>query len=279
MSYFIGIDSSTTATKALLMDEAGKIVAVASSEYDYETPKPLWSEQHPELWWNGTVESIREVLQTGNVSGEEVKGIGLTGQMHGMVLLDKAGEVLRPAILWNDQRTAAECDEIRDRIGKERLIQICGNDALTGFTAPKILWVKNHEPDIYAKIAQILLPKDYVRFRLTGEYAADRAGGSGTILFDLAKRTWSDELIKKLEIDPAWLREEFPGVARHVMVFRRGGFLARREKWFLNGAQLEIVNSFRYLGYTFTTKLLETVALDNVATKAKQKSISLLKIT
>ncbi|MBN1179828.1 MAG: xylulokinase, partial [Anaerolineae bacterium] len=138
MTYFLGIDSSTTATKALLMRDDGEVVGVASSEYTYDTPRPMWTEQHPSLWWGATVESVREVLARSGVGPEEVKGVGLTGQMHGLVLLDDAGKVLRPAILWNDQRTAAECDEIREKLGKKRLIEITGNDALTGFTAPKI---------------------------------------------------------------------------------------------------------------------------------------------
>ncbi len=211
MTYFIGIDSSTTATKALLMDAAGHVVSVATSEYGFETPFPLWSEQNPDLWWVATVESIRKVLADSGVKGDQVKGIGLTGQMHGLVTLDENGEILRPSILWNDQRTAAQCDEIRSRLGKEKLIQITGNDALTGFTAPKILWVHDEEPEIYEKIAHILLPKDCVRFKLTGEYAMDRAGGAGTMLFDLRERTWSPEVLEALEINPEWLPPTFEG--------------------------------------------------------------------
>jgi xylulokinase len=213
MSYFIGIDSSTTATKAIVIDDRGEVIGVASSEYSFETPHPLWSEQHPSLWWTGTVNSIRQVLAETGIDPAAVKAIGLTGQMHGLTLLDEAGEVLRPALLWNDQRTGAECDEIRARLGKERLIQITGNDALTGFTAPKILWVKNNEPEIYAKIKQILLPKDYVRFKLTGVYAADKAGGAGTLLFDVKARDWSPEVVTALGIDPAWLPKTYEGTA------------------------------------------------------------------
>jgi xylulokinase len=213
MAYFIGIDASTTATKALLIDEEGTVVGAASAEYGFETPRPLWSEQHPDLWWHGAVQSIRQVLGDAGVDGRAVGGIGLTGQMHGLVLLDEAGQVLRPAILWNDQRTGAECDEIRARLGRERLIRITGNDALTGFTAPKILWVRNHEPEVYGRVRHLLLPKDYVRFRLTGEYATDRAGGAGTLLFDLAARDWSAEVVGALEIDPAWLPPTFEGPA------------------------------------------------------------------
>ncbi|MFO7679424.1 MAG: FGGY family carbohydrate kinase, partial [Chloroflexota bacterium] len=213
MQYFIGIDSSTTATKALLMAESGQVVGVASAEYAFETPKPLWSEQDPDLWWQATIQSIRQVIQETAVSPADIKGIGLTGQMHGLVLLDKDGQVLRPAILWNDQRTQAQCDEIRRRLGKENLIQITGNDALTGFTAPKILWVQEEEPHIYAQGAHILLPKDYVRLKLTGEYAMDRADGAGTILFDVRARTWSPEVLMALNIDPHWLPETFEGTA------------------------------------------------------------------
>ena len=151
MSLVLGIDSSTTATKAILVDEEGTVVSVASSSYEYQTPQPSWSEQDPSLWWDGAVESIRGVLDRSGTSPEDIDAVGLTGQMHGSVLLDSDGEVIRPAILWNDQRTAAECDEIRRRVGRERLIEITGNDALTGFTAPKLLWVQANEPENWAK--------------------------------------------------------------------------------------------------------------------------------
>ena len=211
MTCFLGIDSSTTATKALLMDAGGTVLGVASSEYTYGTPQPLWTEQHPDLWWKGTVDSIRQVLAQTQVQPADIKGVGLTGQMHGLVLLDAAGEVLRPALLWNDQRTGAECDQIRTLVGKERLIQITGNDALTGFTAPKILWVRYHEPEIFDRVRQILLPKDYVRFKLTGGYASDKAGGSGTILFDIATRDWSPEVLEALGIPAEWLPKTYEG--------------------------------------------------------------------
>ena len=194
MHYFIGIDSSTTATKALLIDEQGDVVGVAASEYGYETPRPLWSEQHPHLWWEGAAASIRAVLQTTGIAADDIHGVGLTGQMHGLVLLDGDGQVLRPAILWNDQRTGSQCDTMRARLGKQRLIEITGNDALTGFTAPKILWVQEEEPEVWARVRHILLPKDYVRYKLTGEYAIDKADGAGTILFDLKTRDWSPEV-------------------------------------------------------------------------------------
>ena len=213
MSYFIGIDSSTTATKALLMADDGSVVGVAASSYGFETPHPLWSEQQPSLWWEATVESTRQLLQQTGISPSEIKGLGLTGQMHGLVLLDADGRTLRPSILWNDQRTGAECDEMRAKLGKQNLIAITGNDALTGFTAPKILWVKNNEPTIYAQVKHILLPKDYVRLQLTGTYAMDKAGGAGTQLFDVAKRDWSAAVLEALDIDPIWLPPTFEGTA------------------------------------------------------------------
>ena len=212
MAYVIGIDVSTTATKAVVIDEAGEVVAVGVVEYGYEVPHPLWSEQDPGLWWDGAVSGDpRRAGRRPASMATAVVGVGLTGQMHGLVLLDAAGDVLRPAILWNDQRTAAACDEIRAAVGPERLIAITGNDALPGFTAPKLVWVRDHEPDIWARIAHVLLPKDYVRLRLTGEYALDKADGAGTILFDLAARDWSPEVVAALGIDPAWLPPTFEG--------------------------------------------------------------------
>ncbi len=208
---FLGIDVSTTGAKALLIDSQGAVIASATSPLPLSTPKPLWSEQNPHDWWQGVVASIRRVFAESGVAGEQVLAVGLTGQMHGLVLLDAAGEVLRPAILWNDGRTGAECDEIRARLGRKRLIEITGNDALTGFTAPKILWVQRHEPEIYAQAAHVLLPKDYVRFRLSGAYAMDKADGSGTILFDLKQRGWSTEVLDALEIPHAWLPPTFEG--------------------------------------------------------------------
>jgi len=210
-SFFLGIDASTTSSKALLIDERGEVIAVASSPHTLQTPKPLWSEQDPLEWWNAASASIRSVLQTAGIGGESIAAIGLTGQMHGLVLLDEAGNVLRPAILWNDQRTQSQCDEIHQRIGKERFIQITGNVALTGFTAPKILWVKENEPDVFAKAKHVLLPKDYIRYKLTGNYAMDKADSAGTVLFDLKSRGWSSEVLDALEIDPAWMPQTFEG--------------------------------------------------------------------
>ena len=205
MAYFLGIDVSTTATKALIIDGDGTVVAVASTEYSFETPKPLWSEQDPKLWWDGAVSSIRAALNDSGLKGEDIGAVGLTGQMHGLVLLDEDGEVLRPSILWNDQRTAAECDEIRRRVGVGELISITGNDALTGFTAPKLLWVRNNEPEIYARVRHILLPKDFLRFKLTGMYATDKAGAAGTLLLNVRRRKWSDRILRRLDIPESWL--------------------------------------------------------------------------
>lgn len=213
MAYVLGLDTSTTATKAILVDEVGNVVGEASSDYPYETPQPLWAEQEAGLWWAATISSIQAVLAQTGATGQDVKAIGLTGQMHGLVLLDESDVPLRPAILWNDQRTSAECDEMRATVGRDRLIATTGNDALAGFTAPKLLWVRNHEPEIYARARHVLLPKDYVRLRLTGEHAMDRAGGAGTILFDLAQRDWSQSLLSELDLDPAWFPPTFEGPA------------------------------------------------------------------
>jgi xylulokinase len=209
--YFLGIDTSTTGSKALVIDERGEVIAVASSPHTLQTPKPLWSEQNPAEWWDAVAGSIRSVLEKAGISGERVAAVGLTGQMHGLVLLDDSGNVLRPAILWNDQRTQSQCDRIHQVIGREKFIRITGNVALTGFTAPKILWVKENEPDVYKKAKHVLLPKDYIRYKLTGEYAMDKADGAGTVLFDLKARDWSDEVLSALDIPRSWMPKTFEG--------------------------------------------------------------------
>ncbi|MFT3894398.1 MAG: xylulokinase [Anaerolineales bacterium] len=211
MAYFLGIDTSTTSSKALLINENGEVVAVASNPHTLQTPKPLWSEQSPLEWWDAVAASIRSVLEQAGISGEGVAAVGLTGQMHGLVLLNEDGSVLRPAILWNDQRTQSQCDEIHQIVGKEKFIQITGNVALTGFTAPKILWVKENEPEVFAKAKHVLLPKDYIRLKLTGEYAMDKADGAGTVLFDLKARDWSEEVLAALNIPRAWMPRTFEG--------------------------------------------------------------------
>lgn len=210
---FIGIDISTTATKAILIDKKGTVLNVSSSEYTYKTPFPLWSEQDPALWWQATIESIHSLWKKTGVSPKQIKGIGLTGQMHGLVILDEKGHVLRPSILWNDQRTQKQCEKIRKVIGKSEFIQLTGNDALAGFTAPKILWVKEEEPGIFDRIQHVLLPKDYIRYKLTNRFAIDRAGGSGTVLFDLAKRDWSPQLMDALGLKMEWFPPTFEGTS------------------------------------------------------------------
>ena len=207
----LGVDVSTTGAKALLIDQSGNVISSATTPLTLQTPHPLWSEQDPQQWWRGIKTSIETALSEAEISSEAIAGIGLTGQMHGLVMLDEDGEVLRPAILWNDQRTGSQCDQIRAKIGKEHLIQITGNDALTGFTAPKILWVQENEPMVYEQARHILLPKDYIRYKLTGEFAIDRAGGSGTILFDLKERTWSEEILAALDIPAEWLPPTYEG--------------------------------------------------------------------
>jgi xylulokinase len=194
----IGLDIGTSGVKGLALDDDGNVRASSEHGYPLSTPQPGWAEQDPELWWDAAQRALGE-LPDGP--------LGLSGQMHGLVVLDEHGEVLRPAILWNDQRTSAECEEIERRVGLERLIELTGNRALTGFTAPKLLWLRKHEPETYARIRHVLLPKDYVRFRLTGERTIDAADASGTLLFDVARRRWSDEVCAALEIPLAWLPE------------------------------------------------------------------------
>jgi len=205
MAYLLGIDVATTGAKALLIDEEGKVVASATKEYPLSTPRPLWSEQDPIDWWEGTVASIRELLESSAVDPAAIVGLGLTGQMHGLVLLDQRGQILRPAILWNDQRTGPQCRWITESVGFERLLEWTGNLALPGFTAPKILWVREHEPAVYAQVAHILLPKDYVRYRLSGQFATDMADASGTLLLEVKRRGWSVEMLEALEIPAYWL--------------------------------------------------------------------------
>ncbi len=206
MGYLLGLDVSTTGAKALVIDERGAVIASATTEYPLMTPHPLWSEQPPSGWWQGVCASIHAVLGNTGVSGKHIAGIGLTGQMHGLVLLDASGNVLRPAILWNDQRTGVQCAEIVDRAGgPASVLAATGNVVLPGFTAPKLLWVRENEPEIYARIARVLLPKDYVRYCLTGEYVTEVSDASGTALFDVGRRRWSSEMLRALEIPIDWL--------------------------------------------------------------------------
>ena len=202
MTALLGIDVGTTGVKTIAISPEGEVLARAEQGYALSTPRPGWSEQDPEDWWRAAQTTLEMIAAAGI---RDVRGIGLSGQMHGLVCLDSSDTVLRPAMLWNDQRTDAECAEIEARIGLERLIQLTGNRALTGFTAPKLLWLQRHEPDVYSRIAHILLPKDYVRLRLTGEHVIDVSDASGTLLFDVGHRRWSEEVTGALEVPASWL--------------------------------------------------------------------------
>jgi len=206
MAAFLGIDIGTSGTKTLVMCEDGGILATATAEYPLATPRPGWSEQNPADWWAASVATVRKVMKTARLRAGDITGIGLSGQMHGSVFLDRSGTVIRPALLWNDQRTARECEEIeRCAGGRKKLIRMVANPALTGFTAPKILWLRNHEERSFDRTKQVLLPKDYVRYRLTGEFATEVSDASGTLLLDVVKRQWSKQLLGKLDLDAALL--------------------------------------------------------------------------
>jgi xylulokinase len=207
----VGLDVGTTAVKALAINPDGEVIGRAEQEYPLSTPQSGWSEQDPEDWWRAT-EAALDALGL-----EDIAGIGLSGQMHGLVALDENDRVLRPAILWNDQRAAAECAEIEERVGLDRLIRLTGNRALTGFTAPKLLWLRRHEPEVYSRIVRVLLPKDYARLRLTGEWAIDASDASGTLLFDVAGRRWSEDTLAALELPAAW----FPPVLESPQISGR----------------------------------------------------------
>ena len=194
----VGLDVGTTGVKALAISRSGDVVARVERGYPLSTPKPGWAEQDPEDWWRAAEAALAELPGA-------PASIGLSGQMHGLVALDEQERVLRPAILWNDQRPAQECAEIEERLGLRRLIELTGNRALTGFTAPKLLWIRRHEPEVYARIRHVLLPKDYVRLRLEGRHAIDAADASGTLLFDVANRRWSEEVCAALDIPTEWL--------------------------------------------------------------------------
>jgi len=209
MAYLMGIDVGTTGTKTVLMEETGKILSSNVQEYSLHTPRPNWAEQNPEDWWVGVVKSINKVLSDSKVSGEDIKGIGLSGQMHGSVFIGRDHKVLRPCILWCDQRTAKECEYITEMIGKYRLIELTCNPALTGFTAGKVVWVRDNEPEVYQNTFKILLPKDYIRFRLTGSFATEVSDASGTLFLDVKKRRWSDEILEKLDVDRDLMPECF----------------------------------------------------------------------
>jgi len=202
MRYLLGIDVGTSGTKTLLIQYDGELVASATSEYELSQPQNGWAEQNPEDWWNAVKNTIRDVIGKSDIIDvKEIAGIGLTGQMHGLVMLDKDGKVLRPAIIWCDQRTGIQRDELSMRVGAQRLLRITANPATTGFTAAKLMWVREHEPHVYEKCRKILLPKDYIRYRLTGEFATDVSDASGMQMLDVADRCWSPEVLSALEID------------------------------------------------------------------------------
>ncbi|MCC6698931.1 MAG: xylulokinase [Candidatus Hydrogenedentes bacterium] len=211
MSIVIGVDVGTSGTKAVAMDPQGKLLASALVEYPLLTPKPGWAEQDPAEWKRAAFEALATLAHAPGVNPKEVKGIGLTGQMHGSVFLDADNQVLRNALLWCDQRTAPQCEAITSKVGETRLIEMVCNPALTGFTAPKILWLRDNEPEVYEKVRRVLLPKDYIRFELTGEFATDVADASGTLLFDVKNRTWHKELLSILDIPLDFLPRSYEG--------------------------------------------------------------------
>ncbi len=212
MDYLLGIDIGTSGTKTVLFDDRGNTIASALIEYPMYQPHNGWAEQDPADWWNAVSNTIRQVVTTGGIDASGIKGVGLSGQMHGLVMLDADDKVIRPSIIWCDQRTGKECAEITEKVGAERLIEITANPALTGFTASKILWVRNNEPENYARCRKILLPKDYIRFMLTGEYATEVSDASGMQLLDIGARAWSDEVLTKLEIDKSLLAPVFESI-------------------------------------------------------------------
>lgn len=218
MKYIIGIDLGTSATKTVLFDENGKIIAAASKEYEMLQPKNGWAEQNPEAWYNAAIETLKAVISKAEIKTENIVSLGISGQMHGLVMLDENCKVLRPAILWCDQRTGKECEELTEKLGTDTLISITANPALTGFTASKILWVKNNEPDIFNKCRHILLPKDYLRLCLTGEFATEVSDASGMQLLDVPNRKWSDIMINAVGIKPEYLPKvyESPEITGYI---------------------------------------------------------------
>ena len=211
MNYLLGIDVGTSGTKALLINASkdGEVVASSTKTYPLYTPKPLWAEQEPEDWWQATIAAIREVIDESGIDPKKIKGMGLSGQMHGSVFLDARNQVLRPAILWCDQRTQAECDWITETVGAGKVVELISNPVLTGFTAGKIVWLRNHEPQIFAQVKKVLLPKDYIRLRLTGEFATEVSDASGTALFNVTKRDWAYEMLDAIGIPRDWMPKAY----------------------------------------------------------------------
>ena len=204
MAYLLGIDIGTSGTKALVIHEDGRALGSATVDYPLSTPQPGWAEQDPADWWRATGAAVRGACERASIPPEAISGVGLSGQMHGSVFLDDDDQVLRPAILWCDQRTAAQCARITERVGREQVVRITCNPVLTGFTAPKIVWVQENEPEIYARVRKVLLPKDYIRFRLTGEFASEVSDASGTSLFDVPRRCWSGEILAAVGFPARW---------------------------------------------------------------------------
>jgi len=202
VDYLLGIDIGTSSTKTVLFNANGEVIASAADFYPMYQPRNGWAEQDADDWWTATAVTVKEVMAKSKISPKDIKGIGLSGQMHGLVMLGKDNKPLRRSIIWCDQRTALECEQITSLVGAEKLIEITANPALTGFTASKIMWVKNNEPEIYAKCEKILLPKDYIRFKLTGEYATEVSDASGMQLLDIPSRKWSGYVLDKLNINP-----------------------------------------------------------------------------
>lgn len=209
----LGIDLGTSTCKAVLIGDSGEIIAEAEATYPCSSPHPLWSEQDPQDWWRATVIAIRSVTKQAGIDLTSIAGVGLTGQMHGLVLLDQHGTLLRPAILWNDQRTHNQCDQITQRIGVQRLLELSGNIVLPGFTLPKLLWVREHEATTYRAIAHVLLPKDFIRLCLTGRYVTDVSDASGTAMFDVSRRCWSDEMLGAMNVPRTWLPDTLESTA------------------------------------------------------------------
>ena len=202
---FIGIDVGTSSIKALLVSPTGEVLASSNPQYPFQTPAPLWAETDPEVWWHATCAALKELLK--DQKPESIAGVGLTGQMHGLVLLDQEGQPLRPCIMWNDQRSYKECDEMTECIGQSEVLRITGNPILAGFTAPKLRWVEKNEPEIFSKISKVLLPKDFIRYRLTGEFFSDVSDASGTSMLNVGKRQWSDEILSAMGWPRDWLPE------------------------------------------------------------------------
>ncbi|MGE5549456.1 MAG: xylulokinase [Bacteroidota bacterium] len=218
MKYLLGIDIGTSGTKVILVSPEGRVAGSSLAEYGLSLPRPGWAEQDPSTWWDATIAATRRAMAQAKAEPAEIVGVGLSGQMHGSVFLDRHGEVIRPALLWCDQRTADQCREITEIIGAERLLALVANPALTGFTAPKVLWLREHEPENYGRVTRILLPKDYIRYRLTGVFATEVSDASGTLFLDVEHRCWSEEVLGALRVPRAWMPDchESPEVSGYL---------------------------------------------------------------